>query len=107
MEARNMTQKELEKKSGVSQRQISNILNKQTGCGVEAADALARVFNLNGWHLLIPDLPNELLTSPTLVKLVDAYTHASGEGREMILRVAEREATYGRVIDEGDLPSKR
>lgn len=98
MEMANMTQAQLAKKSGLSQRQISNVLNKQTGCGIEAADAMARVFNLNGWQLLMPHLPKEILTSPTLGRLVESYVRASPDGRDMINRVAEREALYGKKL---------
>ena len=89
-----MTQRDLSAASGVSQRQISNILSETTTCSVETADALAAAFKLVGWHLLIPDLPSELLNSPSLNRLVSAYVHASEDTRHYMDQVAEREGKY-------------
>jgi transcriptional regulator with XRE-family HTH domain len=94
MELMEMSQRDLETKSGVSQRQISNILTQSTSCSIETADALAAAFGLVGWHLLIPDLPNELLRSTSIGKLVTAYVRASDDTRHYMDQVAEREGKY-------------
>lgn len=88
------TQRDLETRSGVSQRQISNILTQTTSCSTETADALAKPFGLEGWHLLIPNLPLDLVHSPSIAKLVAAYIRAGQDTRDFIDSVAEREATY-------------
>jgi transcriptional regulator with XRE-family HTH domain len=99
MDMREWTQTEMARRSGVSQRMVSHVLSRSTGCSIETADALAKPFGLTGWHLLIPDLPDELLRSPSLQSLVDAFVHASDSGRAMISMVAEREAKYGNDKD--------
>lgn len=101
MGMRDWSQVDLAKKSGVSQRMISHVLKQTTGCSVETADALAKPFNLAGWHLLIPNLPDEILRSPTLSKLVQDYLTATDAGRVMIAMVADREAIYGQNNGNG------
>lgn len=91
MTAHRLSQAALENASGVSQSQISNILRAATGCSIENADALAAVFGLQGWHLLIPSLPDDLINSPSISSLVETYVHADPEGRDTIERVVSRE----------------
>lgn len=91
MKARDWNQTDLAKASGVSQRHISDILNQKTGCTVEMARDLAAPFNLSEWHLMIPDLPEQLLTSPSLNRLVQSYISADADGREFLDAAAERE----------------
>lgn len=88
-------QVDLAKHSGVSQRQISNILRRETGCSVEHAEALARAFGLQGWHLIMPTLRQDLQAG-MVAKLIDHYAAASDAGRSAIDRVAELESRYGR-----------
>jgi transcriptional regulator with XRE-family HTH domain len=88
-------QVELSKRSGVSQRQISNILRQETGCSIEHADALARAFGLQGWHLIMPTLRRDL-SGGALEKLIDRYAAASAEGRAAIDRIAELESRYSK-----------
>jgi transcriptional regulator with XRE-family HTH domain len=90
MEVRGWTQTSLAQKSGVSQRQISNILNAKTGCSVEHADALAKAFGLHGWHLIMPSLPEDLVNG-ALSRLLDNYLASSTEGRAAIDHLAELE----------------
>lgn len=88
-------QVELSKRSGVSQRQISNILRRETGCSIEHADALARAFGLQGWHLIMPTLRKDL-EAGAISLLIDRYAAASAEGRSAIDRVAELESRYSK-----------
>lgn len=85
------SQRDLAAKSGVSQRQISNILSGATSCSIEVADALGKAFNLNGWQLMIHDLPEALVDSPSISRLVDSYIHASAAARLYMDEIAARE----------------
>lgn len=91
-------QVELSRRSGVSQRQISNILRQETGCSIEHADAIAKAFGLHGWHLIMPTLRRDIETG-ALTRLVDRYASSSVEGRAAIDRVAELESRYGKNSD--------
>ena len=86
-------QVELSKRSGVSQRQISNILRRETGCSIEHAEAIAKAFGLEGWHLIMPTLRRDLKTG-AVAKLISNYAEATDAGRAAIDRVAELESHY-------------
>lgn len=94
IDKRAWTQTELALKSGVSQRHISNVLRQQTGCSIETLDALAGAFGLPGWLLTLGGLEPDLLDSHRLPSLLSSYGLAGVEGRELIDRLAEREAHH-------------
>lgn len=96
MAAHDMTERALAQASGVSQGQINNILNVRTSCSIETAEALAQVFGLTGWHLLLHGLTEDLLSSPTISRMVDGYIRMNGEGRALIDAMIRREATRKR-----------
>ena len=91
-----VNQTELAKMSGVSQKTISNILKGTQTPTIETADLLAAAFGLEGWHLIMPNLPSDLVSSPTIEALFSSFLGASAGGREMIIKVAEREAEYNK-----------
>lgn len=97
LDKRAWTQTELALKSGVSQRHISNVLRQQTGCSIETLDALAGAFGLPGWLLTLAGLEPDLLDSHRLPSLLSSYGSAGPEGRELIDRLAEREAHHAPV----------
>jgi len=84
----------LAKRSGLAQSSIMNILSGRHKISVENADAIAAAYGLEGWHLLLRDLPNDLRGSPAISRLVNAYIHSKPEGRQYIDSVAERESKY-------------
>lgn len=88
---RDWSQVKLSQESGVSQTHISAILRGESSATVEVAAALAKPFGLNGWHLLIPGLPDELLASPSLSRLISAYIGANEAGRQFLDAAADRE----------------
>jgi transcriptional regulator with XRE-family HTH domain len=53
MRQRGWSQHELAKKSGVTQRQISNLLTGTQSPSLDTAEAIARAFDLETWHMLI------------------------------------------------------
>lgn len=94
MDRRDWTQTALGDKSGVSQRHVSSLLNKEQDCTTEVLDDLAGAFGLPSWILLIPDLPIELLDSQSVHLLVRRYAGAGPEGQALLDRMAEREAFH-------------
>lgn len=96
MAKRQWSQRDLAARSGVSQRQISNILNGIGAPSIETTEALAVAFGLHNWQLLNDDLPTDLLESPHLRKLVSGWISGSDEDREYLNLVAERAAKYNR-----------
>jgi transcriptional regulator with XRE-family HTH domain len=100
MEAYKLTQPQLAKKAGVAQRTISNILNATNEPGIEKINKIARVFGLQGWQLQMPNLPEGMLTDGVVTRVIDALARATPEGRQMIERLAEREAHYSKQNPE-------
>lgn len=95
MEITGWSAKEVSKRSGVSPRMVSYMLTMERVASIEIAEDVARAFNLEGWHMIMPNLPADLEQSKALRKLVDDYIESSDDGKEMIARIAEREAKYG------------
>lgn len=88
------TQEQLVKKSGVSRRTIGSALKGENATSIKVAESLAEAFGLEGWHLIMPNLPKDIEETKHLNELVTNYVTASHEGKEMIDKVAEREAKY-------------
>jgi transcriptional regulator with XRE-family HTH domain len=53
---RRWSESELARRSGVSQKQINNIVRQRTGCGVELLHELGRALGVPYWLLLVPSL---------------------------------------------------
>lgn len=89
-DARGWSQAYLEKKSGVSQKTISNI---ERGGGdrrsytLESLAGVCDALGVKTWQILLPD-------KEEVVKLINNYERASANGRHNIDRVAELEARY-------------
>jgi len=89
----------LAKRSGMPQSSIMNILSGRHSISIDKAEAIAAAYGLDGWHLLLRDLPNDLQGSPSISRLVDAYIHSNKDGRDLIDRIAERESRYSGTND--------
>ena len=89
MDRDGLSEKALEKRSGVSQKGINKILNKQSAPTVTTIAKLAQAFRIEPWQLLMP--PGKHASDKEWQSLLQAYASASPEGRDLILRLAERE----------------
>lgn len=94
MGAFSISRAELAKRSGVSPRMVAYICNAEKTATIETAQNLASVFGLEGWHLIMPNLPQDMKKTKHLSALLNNYLKANSEGREMIEKVAERESKY-------------
>jgi len=50
-----ISQNELARRSNVSQKQVNNIVQERTGCGIDALSAIAKVALVEPWLLLLPE----------------------------------------------------
>lgn len=82
--------------SGVSQKNISNIINKRAKMGVSLGliGQIASAYKISTWHLLIPNCPDELLLNRSIEKLVENYANSDDIGRNATLSVSEIRAQY-------------
>lgn len=90
-----LSQHELAKKAGVSQKSVSNMLDpSRPGVSAGTLDKLERVagaFGLTAWHLLIPTLPQDIRECHRIGELVADYIVTPQSSREIIYHTAERE----------------
>lgn len=94
MEKTGFSEAEVSKRSGVSKKSVNNMLNARHAPNLDHVDAVAAVFGLNLWHVIMPGLPDELIASKSLDELIARYSHANALGRESIDRVAEMAAEF-------------
>lgn len=96
MQAAGDSQHALAKKLGWRQSTLANLLSGRHNIAIERAAAIANVYGLEGWHLLMKDLPRDIRESKTISRLFKSYMASSAEGREHIGQVADREAAYNK-----------
>lgn len=102
MEYHKDTQQLLSKRSGVSQKTISNMLNPGDSNSPNLANValIAKAYNLQTWHLLFPNAPADILINSSIEKFVENYAHADQETRDAWARVAEATAKYRKISNE-------
>lgn len=93
MDHEGWSQADLERKAGVAQTTISNMLDTErcVSSTMRNIERVAAVWKLEAWQLLIPDQPIDILKAQSLRNVVTSYTHMSKAGRDYIDHVAERE----------------
>lgn len=94
--------REIERRSGVAHKTVNNMHNNRHRVSLEAVEDVARVFGLEAWHLINPNLPADLVESPTISTLISNYAPADDQGRRHVDMVAEREATYTKRLPAPD-----
>jgi transcriptional regulator with XRE-family HTH domain len=89
-------QMSLAKKSRVSQKTISNMCNPgdDMSPNLKNIARIAKAYNLQTWHLLLPNAPPEIMLNSSIEKIVANYTESDTNTREAWARVAEATAEY-------------
>lgn len=95
MERDGLSAMALAKKAKVGQKTVWKILNGKSAPNLDTVDKLAAAFYVAPWHLIMPNLPFELLSDRKIEQVVTLYLQTEEKGREYIHHVAEREAKYG------------
>lgn len=107
MDMRGWSEEATAKAAGVSQKTINNTLNKNYRPKVETVDQIANAFGLKGWHLMIPDLCQDLEAGGRLAALIEHWGEASTDGKTAIENLAGREAAFNKRADPIGAPSER
>ena len=62
---------------------------------LENVELVANAFGLQGWNLIMPNLIDDLINGDSGISLlVHNYLESNRDGRQHLIRVAEREAEY-------------
>lgn len=95
MEHTGMSQRELAKEAGISQRAVGYLLQykdiNDRHPTTSTIEAVAQVFNLDAWQLMIPNQPLELLLSQRLKLHTMDYMDVGNDGRAAVDRITEVE----------------
>jgi len=95
MEFKGMSQRDLAKEAGISQRAVGYLLQYQDDNDrhptTSTIEAVAQVFDLEAWQLMVPNQPIELLTSRQLVNHTMDYLEVGNDGRAAVDRITEVE----------------
>lgn len=94
MEHHGYSERDVEKLSGVSAKTINNMRNGKHKATIENTHSVAAVFGLDGWQMIIPGLPDDLIGSKRLKATIANYASSDEDGRKSIDKMAEREALY-------------
>jgi len=99
MKHKQMKQIEFAKKTGVSQRTISNALKPGSVGSVtmDTVEKIAFYFGIEAYHLLIPNLSIADLIDVRIEGVINKYTQTSEDGRQEIIRTADNEFRYHAV----------
>lgn len=72
---------------------IDYLLSGERTPTIEVADAIGRVFGVSGWQMIHPEFTADLARSG-LDALLTNYIAAKEDGRQIIEKIAEREAKH-------------
>jgi len=99
MKAHGWKPKDLAKHAGISPRHANYVPKGGRSPGVEVLTKIANAFRVTVFQLVTPNLPDDVLFSPSVYRLLRNYADASTEGRELIEMQAQREADIQRGRD--------
>jgi len=96
MKHKQMKQVGFAKKTGVSQRTVSNALKPGSVGSVtmDTVEKIAFYFGIEAYHLLIPNLSIADLIDVRIEVVINKYTQTSEGGRQEIIRTADNEFRY-------------
>lgn len=90
------TQASLSKRAGITQSNVYYVVGTDRHVRLDTVEAIASAYGLNAWHLINPSLPQDLVDSPAISRLINTYINATPEGRALIDAVSDREARYAK-----------
>lgn len=97
------TQATLAKKSGVSQKTISNMLNPgdEKSPNLKNVAMIANTYKIKLWHILYPNANLDLLINSGMEKFIQNYASANTEERQAWAHIAEITAKYKSKTETG------
>lgn len=99
LKLRGWSQEEIERRSGVAQKTVSNIVRSGSTMTNKLA-SIAYAFGMEPWMLLVKNAW-EIAQPKKLGGLLSSYMECSRDGQEHIENTAEREVEYQKSKKEG------
>ena len=87
-----LSENALAQKCKISQKQVNNITNARTGCGIDALAEMANVFGCAPWQLLLEGIDKSTSQHRRLARLASRYVKASESDQDLIEHVASKTA---------------
>lgn len=84
-----MSDRAAEKECGVGHKTINNMRHGRHAPELDTIEKVAKIFGMQAWMLLVPDINPALLRERRIHSLLDHYVGATEHGQETIDRVAE------------------
>lgn len=92
MDARKMKAPEVARTAKVDAKTINNMLHGRFEPRLDRVEAVAQVFGLTAWQLIIPGMAASLIADGKLQTVVESFGLTDEAGRDNIYRVAEMAA---------------
>ena len=83
---------EVARLAGIASKSVNNMIHGRHGPNLDHVEAVAQVFQLTGWQLILPGMRADIARNGHLDSLIQHYADSSDAGRANIDRVAELEA---------------
>ena len=93
---REVSTRELARKSGVSHRTVAYILSQDVDTTIGKVAAIAKALNTTAWELCVPGLIDRLSREDDLGQMINDYPDAVPSARRYIDEIARREGLASR-----------
>lgn len=88
MKAEKMSDRAAQQKCGVGHKTINNMRHAKHAPELDNVEKVAKIFGLQAWMLLIPDVNPEVFRQRAIHDLVDHYVASTDDGKKTISAVA-------------------
>lgn len=79
-----ISENQLAQKCKISQKQVNNVTNARTGCGIDALVEMGHVFSVEPWVLLVDGANDAAEHANHIARVVASYLKAGDNDRELI-----------------------
>ena len=94
LKAHDMSGPKLAIKAGIDRKSVNNMVNARFNPDLDNVDAVAKVFGLTAWQLIMPDVSMAFPMASDVRKLLERYSSATEQDRQTILTIAEMTGSH-------------
>jgi transcriptional regulator with XRE-family HTH domain len=86
---REWSEAELARRTGISQKQINNIIRERNGCSIEALVHIGRALQMPHWWLTMPGATESAALPNRAERLMHAYASSAGKERAALDKILD------------------